>query len=267
MPTKKRQASPTAQKRRQPFRDFVLSILVAAAILCSDCSAARRGGLLSPFSSKRNNNALAFAFNDGELWALRVTSAVTSYFGFLTYLDRPRGQLLENADTCLEVKQSSVPGAGLGLFARVNLPKGTVLGTYPGVVIPIQQNLDKLRKCPQCEYYVWRFSNNKYVIDPTSATDGELKSLCQGGNPSMPLSVPWFQLLQNLNIFQVPTTLCRINEPPLGKDVNVVTDEDRDKLRVVFSLERDVYAGEEFYIDYGLNYDRSSYAGDSNSLE
>ena len=73
----------------------------------------------------------------------------------------------------------------------------------------------------------------------------------------MPLSV-WFHQILNI---QTSSMLCRINEPPLGRDINVVTDEDREKRQVVFSLERDVYSGEELYIDYGLSYDRSQYGG------
>jgi hypothetical protein len=62
-----------------------------------------------------------------------------------------------------------------------------------------------------------------------------------------------------LSFVQVPTTVCRINEPPKGRDVNVITSEDRDSRTVTFILERDVYEGEELYIDYGLSYDRSMY--------
>ena len=213
------------------------------------------------FTTKRI--PLAFASLDtiadeSFLWGIRLTSALTSYFGFLGYLDRPQGYLMDHADEYLEVKQSTVPGAGLGLFAKETIPKNTVLGTYPGVVIPLGQNLGKLAKHPQCEGYIWRFSDNKMVIDPTNG-EGILDSMSRGGNPSLPLSMELHKLLN----LQVPTTLCRINEPPLGRDVNVVTDEDREKRQVVFSLERDVYAGEEIFIDYGLSYDRSMYGGGS----
>ena len=65
--------------------------------------------------------------------------------------------------------------------------------------------------------------------------------------------------------FTAPTTLCRINEPPLGCDVNVITIENCQDRTVSFVLERDVQAGEEFYIDYGLTYDRSRYGGGSSA--
>jgi hypothetical protein len=155
---------------------------------------------------------------------VRAASTTTSYLGFVGFLDRPQGRLIDNADEYLEVKQSNVPGAGLGLFAKAALPKHTVLGTYPGVVITLQQNLDKLARAPRCEGYIWRFSDNKFVIDPTSA-EGILDPTCRGGNPSMPLSIGWHKVLN----FQTPTTLCRINEPPKGSDVNVVMDEDCER--------------------------------------
>jgi hypothetical protein len=85
---------------------------------------------------------------------------------------------------------------------------------------------------------------------------GVLDPICYGGNPSLPGSV---FLMKNIIGWTVPTTLCRINEPPLGKDVNVVTTENREKRQVTFEVERNVYAGEELYIDYGLSYDRSMY--------
>jgi hypothetical protein len=207
-------------------------------------------------TTRRPTPAFASVLNHADIWLLRAASAVASYFGFIGYLDRPQGSLIENVDQYVEVKQSTVDGAGLGLFAKASLPKNTVLGTYPGVVIPLQQNLNKLKEFPQCEGYIWRFSDNKFIIDPTNS-EGILERTCRGGNPSMPLSVPFHKVLN----LQVPTYLCRINEPALGRDVNVVTDEDLETRRVVFSLERDVYAGEEFFIDYGLSYDRSFYGG------
>ena len=56
-----------------------------------------------------------------------------------------------------------------------------------------------------------------------------------------------------------PTTLALLNEPGPGGDVNVgVAVEGAE---VVFSAERDVRRGEELYLDYGQDYDRSGYGG------
>lgn len=196
------------------------------------------------------------AFTENQLWAVRAASALSTYFGFIAYTDRPQGSMMSDYQNYVEAKQSTVPGAGLGLFAKTTLRQGTILGAYPGVVVPLTQNLQKLKEYPQCEGYVWRFSDNQFVIDPTNPK-GIIEDYCLGGNPSMPLSIPFFQTL--LSFVKVPTTLCRINEPPKGRDVNVVTNEDRELRQVTFMLERDVYEGEEFFIDYGLSYDRSQY--------
>ena len=154
-----------------------------------------------------------------------------------------------------EIKDPS-HGIQCMIFVYLYTNRGTVLGTYPGVVIPLSQNLSKLQKHPECEAYVWRFSDNAFVIDPTNQV-GKVDDVCRGGRDGLPGSQWLFSYL--FSTMAVPTTLCRINEPPLGKDVNVVTDENLEGRFVTFALERDVEAGEEFFIDYGLSYDRSMY--------
>jgi hypothetical protein len=186
-----------------------------------------------------------------------MASAGLTYFGFVAFNDRPRGKLMVEPST-LEIKTSLVPNAGLGLFLAQDLPRGTVLGEYPGVVLPLAQHAasNKMQKAPLSEAYIWRFSDNAFVIDPTDQ-NGVLQPNCRGGNPSTPFSVPIFSTL--LSFVTVPSTLCRINEPPKGRDVNVITEEDLRSRTVNFQLERNCYAGEELYIDYGLSYDRSMY--------
>ena len=78
----------------------------------------------------------------------------------------------------------------------------------------------------------------------------------------MPLSIFFF--CNVLSFVNVPTTLCRINEPPIGRDRNVITDENLDSRSVTFALERDVYEGEELFIDYGMN-DYASWCDDCRS--
>jgi hypothetical protein len=213
----------------------------------------------------RKQQHLAFAFDSKDLWAIRAASASLTYFGFVAVTDRPRGWLSphmigddDKKLKYLQVKESLVPNAGLGLFLTQDLPGGTILGDYPGVVLPLTQHAGsgKLQTAPQSEGYIWRFGDNQFVIDPTDQ-DGMLQELCAGGNPSTPLSVFLFSTI--LSFVKVPTTLCRINEPPKGRDVNVITEENLKERKVTFILERNCYAGEELYIDYGLSYDRSRY--------
>jgi hypothetical protein len=207
-------------------------------------------------------------------WIIRILSGLTTYFGLVGYTDRPQGQLFQmmvddstttttttttTKTDILQVRPSLVKGAGRGLFVNTSfLPKGTVLGTYPGVVLPLQPHLNKLRAYPQCETYIWRFSDSQMVIDPTNSV-GVLDDTCRGGNPNMVGSEFLFQTIGSVLFKPVPTTLCRINEPPKGFDVNVITTEDLSTRSVTFLLERDVYEGEELFIDYGLTYDRSNY--------
>ena len=188
--------------------------------------------------------------------ALQLIVGAASYVGLIALLDRPQGTL--PLESSLVVAPSQVKGAGLGLYASKEIPKNTVLGTYPGVVMPLEQGLVKLRLAPCCETYIWRFSDSRHVIDPTDL-QGKVHDYTCGGNPSTYGSVLLCQTL--LSSFQVPTMLCRINEPPVGRDRNVCTEEELDKRIVKFVTERTVFAGEEFFIDYGLTYDRSGYTG------
>lgn len=237
---------------------WILLILITSADHINGRPEIRQRFSIVPAFAFPQTSDLGPVDNDSALiWAIRGASALTSYFGLVAWNDRPRGQLLVN-DQQVEIKQSTVPGAGLGLFAKAPLSKGTVLGTYPGVVLPLQQHGTKLKLYPACEGYIWRFSDNRFVIDPTNS-EGNLESICLGGNPNQMGSMFLFENVANVLNVGVPTALCRINEPPRGQDVNVATSEDLEKRCVTFLLERNVYTGEEFFIDYGLSYDRSRY--------
>lgn len=198
---------------------------------------------------------VAFASNL-NLFPVQVASAAASYVGLVALLDRARGTL-NVGENQVTVAPSAVEGAGLGLYCVApSLPKGTILGTYPGAVIALDQNMVKLYQAPSCESYIWRFSDSKFVIDPTDE-EGNIQGFTYGGNPSTFGSV-W--ICRNiLGFLAKSTVLCRINEPPIGRDVNVCTDEDLKSRTVTFRLERDVYQGEEFFMDYGITYDRSNY--------
>lgn len=123
-------------------------------------------------------------------------------------------------------------------------------------------HVSHINRCLWNNLQVWRFSDNAFVIDPTNEV-GEVESVCVGGRDGLPGS-QW--LFRNVFQMSVPTALCRINEPPVGKDVNVVTEEDLNGRFVTFLLERDVFAGEELFIDYGLSYDRSMYGKSSETV-
>ena len=188
-----------------------------------------------------------------------ISSATVTYLSLITYFDRPRGHLsIPDPQSNLIIQQSNVPGAGLGLFARQSLLKGTILGTYAGVLRPASTFYDgKCRQFPQAIGYSWRFTDSKYIIDPTDS-NGEIQNVCFGGSSEVPFSNLVFTTL--LRFWNTDTMLCRINEPPIGAGgCNVSAKENLEKRDVVFELIQDVYAGQELYLDYGLDYDRSRY--------
>ncbi len=204
----------------------------------------------SVFRSKRAGVAVSLTpsssdwYNDPIVaWSLRLGTGLFTYASLVAMLDRPRGTLLA-PESLLEVRPSAV--AGLGLFVTQDLRAGTVLGTYPGIVVSINDRRvqQKAYQYPECQTYIWRFSDNSALIDPTNGV-GTLDNFCS--SPTAPF------------LFRVATTLCRINEPPKGRDVNVVTEEVLNERKVVLRLERDVAAGEELFMDYGPQYDRSAY--------
>ena len=187
------------------------------------------------------------------------SSAALTYLSLIAYFDRPRGSLtISDADSTLRVRPSRVPNAGLGLFTNRSLSRGTILGTYPGVLRPANTFYDgKGRNFPQSIGYSWRFTDNKYVIDPTDSY-GDIQDVCLGGSSEVPLSNAIFSSF--LQTWRVSTALCRINEPPIGVGgCNVSARENLETREVVFEVIQDVVAGQELYLDYGLTYDRSMY--------
>ncbi len=134
------------------------------------------------------------------------------------------------------------PQAGRGLFAFTDIPKDTVIGEYPGLRFPKAAWLSRKEGeagVVLASRYTWTLANGD-VLDPTLPS-GELPKVLTalGG------------------LVKKPTLLALINEPPVGVDINVlpeVTDT-----AVTFRAERDIYAGEELWVDYGPMYDRRSY--------
>lgn len=195
--------------------------------------------------------------------AAQAASGFGTYFGLVAYFDRPRGRLTIDA-LDVEAKESQVKGAGLGLYATKNMPEGTILGTYPGVVRPTNKYMQKYESAPDAGVYAWRFTDNASFIDPTDR-NGSLSNYCLGGTGDFPFS---YFLHENILKWKVPTLLSRINEPPIGGGgCNVRSEENLKTREVVFSLSRDVYAGQELFMDYGLSYDRSAYSGSGTRVD
>mmetsp|Transcript_691 Transcript_691/g.1432 ORF Transcript_691/g.1432 Transcript_691/m.1432 type:complete len:314 (-) Transcript_691:3400-4341(-) len=207
------------------------------------------------------NSPSSLSFSSSPI-LLSITSASLTYLSLLLLYDRPRGHLslpsLPSPDTPFLISQSRIPNAGLGLFVTRSLPEGTVLGSYPGVLRPAEAFYNgKCRRYPQAVAYSWRFTDNKFVIDPTNE-NGEIQSFCYGGSDEVPFSNLVFRSV--FSFWRKDTALARINEPPIGiGGCNVRSREDLEKREIVFELCRDVVGGEELFMDYGVGYDRSGY--------
>mmetsp|Transcript_26 Transcript_26/g.55 ORF Transcript_26/g.55 Transcript_26/m.55 type:complete len:282 (-) Transcript_26:417-1262(-) len=189
-----------------------------------------------------------------------VIVPIVMWISIVFWCDRAKGLLLVDP-SWLSVAPSGVPGAGAGLFANADMKSGTVLGTYPGVQRDMESFVTtKLQDTPRCKEYVWRFEDDKYILDPTNRS-GDVDEILYGGAPYVPLSDTILGPGLLGRFFRVDTSLARINEPPPGGgyDVSVRAQEDCGKRTVVMMLTRDVEKGEELFMDYGRTYDRSNY--------
>jgi SET domain-containing protein len=62
--------------------------------------------------------------------------------------------------------------------------------------------------------------------------------------------------------FEVDITLSLVNEPPKNASLGInvcVEDDPNDPDGLIFVADREIMAGEELFIDYGRDYDRSGY--------
>lgn len=94
--------------------------------------------------------------------------------------------------------------------------------------------------------YMWSISNNN-VLDPTNR-QGQLE----------------LELTYLGGLVKVNTILARINEPPIGKDTNVYSRVVGDSIQLI--AERDIFAEEELFVDYGSKFDRSDYMDNKEAL-
>ena len=146
--------------------------------------------------------------------------------------------------TCVEASLLDHPAwacnVSRGVFAKADIPTGTVLGSYPGRRRSSSQVVQKAQYAPQTKQYVYCLGD-AVLLDPTD----------QHGQPSDRPSpgLPWFS---------IDPSMAYVNEPALGSSVNVETADGLDG-DVVFRAVSDLREGEELYIDYGNTYDRSTY--------
>ncbi|CAG8483405.1 15911_t:CDS:2, partial [Acaulospora colombiana] len=132
-------------------------------------------------------------------------------------------------DDVVEVRTSSIPNAGNGLFAKRNLPMATPLGFYFGVPM-MEDEFDQVKdKVGRASHYSMRYKHT--ILD---ATD-------ENGEPfTDPKGVPYcpFHFM---------------NEDPFG---NMVFLEGNEVNQVICWTKRDIKKGEELFVYYGGEVDR-----------
>lgn len=147
--------------------------------------------------------------------------------------------LLLTALPIMQVRGSPVHGQGV--FAKVDIPSGTVLGAYPGRARTPAQVVRKVQHAPSTKGFVFLNGQGLY-LDPTDAS-GAVSSRPGPG-------LPWLA---------IDPTLAFMNEPQPGRGVNVSILDEGSVREVRFVAAQDMQEGDELYIDYGGQYDRSGY--------
>ncbi|KAL6762868.1 hypothetical protein V8C86DRAFT_2508088 [Haematococcus lacustris] len=168
----------------------------------------------------------------------QLAAAAVAAMGLTSVQGRPVGYVQTHL---VELRPS--PVAGTGLFARAHIPQGTVLGTYPGYIRTAAEVQLKVATAPLTAQYVFQLSSGRY-LDPTDAQ----------GRPSQ-----W----PAPGVLWPPTNpaLAFVNEPPKGSSgTNCFVQDGAEDHELCFVTNRDIQANEEIFIDYGVKYNRSSYA-------
>eukprot|EP01036_Dinobryon_divergens_P030609 gene30608-39879_t len=216
--------------------------------LSSDCRSFR---LIKPSVGLRSSTKLRdivtateSSLTDGSLFSFSINdlqNTLIIFSGLAYYLNenKPRGNSREDL---LEVRKSVRIPNNLGVFAKTFIPTGTVIGEYPGFVKTFEtfknSKIDE-KAYTLAKKYTWQISEDK-LLDPTDQ------------NGYLGLEITYI-----FGILKMSTTLARLNEPPQGYDVSAYTRITADKVEVV--TEKDIFADEEIYIDYGYEFDRSDY--------
>ena len=155
---------------------------------------------------------------------------------FSSYLScRQRDLLKKHLEPYVEVRKSTIPGAGVGVFAAQDLPKGFQLpyigkvykGEFEQIIKAIGKDNDLL--------YIFHDESNRLVID---------------GHP---------------RYNSIGCNVCfRINEPPRGTKASLdfVSSKGwaKDLSTISARVTRKIKKGRELFVDYGDQYDRSHYS-------
>ena len=84
-----------------------------------------------------------------------------------TYYDKPSHMTWKqwvNLRGNIKIKTSTIPNAGLGAFAKINIPPGVIVGTYEGV------RYDTYEELPKDSNYILYIDYGDYYMDAKDPT-------------------------------------------------------------------------------------------------
>lgn len=134
----------------------------------------------------------------------------------------------KSIDEVLEVKESSIPNSGLGLFARRFIPANTPVGFYFGVPLA-EEDFDKSKaSVGRAKEFVHRYQN--MVIDATNEV-GE-------PYPKSVVNCPFHYMNEDLD------------------RRNVIYQDGLQTNQIICTTIKDIHAGEELFTSYGKDMER-----------
>jgi len=150
------------------------------------------------------------------------------------------------------IKESSIPGAGNGIFAKKNIPAGTVIPYYTIVKIVDSPDFEKVI---DTYFMTVTYMNSK-------GRYRTIGKLIADGNPDL----PGIKVLRNAYRVSAfanespikPPNCIFVNNPAITKDkVYECLANNTPMVSTLLVVPRDIKRGEELFTLYGSDYDRS----------
>jgi len=149
-----------------------------------------------------------------------------------------RELLVAKTEPCVKIGKSTIPGAGKGVFAKCDLPRGFQMPymgkTFKGSFDQITRLIRGDSKTTDLLLYIFHDEASRTVID---------------GHPRFNQSIS--------------NVAFRVNEPPKGSRANCTFENSKGWAKwfspISVVTRRRVKEGDELFVDYGEVYDRSHY--------
>lgn len=231
------------------FGSWAAPDLVAAASAASSAAASRTSpGSSSSVASKKLNASRAPSSSSlPEMYKVDGTPD-------------PKGNF-----KCLEVKTSLIPGAGMGLFAKCDLPNSTTLGEYRGERFQIGMR-GSAQQLTKDWSYIWKLPKCDGGLD-TVITRQDKVHWHECSNEHGFLYVDAFPLRENnpLRYVNGVNTTARTegSEKKAKEETSANVDAFFAADRVFYFTTKPMKVGEEFLVDYGANYWRKAKTGNT----